>query len=297
MIMPIPVIMNPAAKSSRAKGLLEKIEALRPQPDIYFTNGVGRAKELGFELASQGHPIVVAAGGDGTVNEVLNGIAKFQETQGPQTEPTALGILPIGTMNVMAHEMRLPTDNLEACWKLICLKKPQEIDLWKANGQYFCQLAGVGFDAQVVQKTSWKMKKMFGPISYVFTAAKLLREKSPNLSIHIEGKPTLHGSVVLVGNGKHYGGPVPVFREADNTDGLLDVLIIRGRGPIEAFQLISAITLTNYMEYEDLDYLQVERFEVQCDTEVPFEIDGELGLSTPVLFEASSFKLKTFSGH
>ena len=295
MASPVPIIINPAANSTKASAQMERIRRLQPAPEIHVTEGIGSAREIAESLALQGHSVVVAAGGDGTVNEVINGLgaAATQQSSAGQTKPAvALGILPVGTMNVMAYELGLPGRNLEACWELIHSGTTREIDLWQANDQYFAQLAGVGFDAEIVQQTPWEMKRRFGPLSYVMTAAKILGQEAPMLSVEIEGRPPLYGSVVLIGNGRHYGGPVPVFRDASNTDGLLDVLIMHQRRPLEAFQFLSALVATGYQECNDIDYLQVKSLKVTSQQVVPYELDGELGLNTPVEFKAAPFRLR-----
>lgn len=294
--MAIPIIINPAANSTKASAQMERIRKLQPMAEIHVTEGVGSAREIAARLAAEGHPVVVAAGGDGTVNEVVNGLTSHHLTLADPSRHTALGILPVGTMNVMAYELGLPGRNLEACWELIQSGTTREIDLWQANEQYFAQLAGVGFDAEIVQQTPWEMKRRFGPLSYVMTAARILGQEAPVLSVEIEGRPPLYGSVVLLGNGRHYGGPVPVFRDASNTDGLLDVIIIHQRRPLEAFQFLSALVASGYQECSDIDYLQVPSLKVTSEQIVPYELDGELGLNTPVEFKLAPFKLKIRCG-
>jgi diacylglycerol kinase (ATP) len=290
--MALPVIINPAANSTRAASQLEPVRRLEPAPELHLTEGTGHARALAAELAAAGHPIVVAAGGDGTVNEVVTGIAEHNVGVSDHARHTALGVLPVGTMNVFAYELGLPGRDLEACWKLITGGRQREIDLWQANNEFFVQLAGVGLDAAIVQETSWELKKRFGPLSYVMSAARVLGREAPLLEIEAPNRPTLFGSIVLVGNGRHYGGPVPVFREASNSDGLLDVIILHEQRALEVFQFLSALTLTGYAECGDIDYLQLPSFRVTSAREVPYELDGELGKMTPVDFKQAPFRLK-----
>ena len=107
----------------------------------------------------EGFERIVAAGGDGTINEVVNGIAGSD---------AALGLLPMGTMNVFATELGLPSYDLNRCWEIIKAEHTRLIDLPSANGKHFVQLAGVGLDAQVVKETSLALKRNFGPLSYLF---------------------------------------------------------------------------------------------------------------------------------
>jgi diacylglycerol kinase (ATP) len=290
--MVYPVIINPAANSTKAASQLERVRRLQPAPELHLTEGIGHARELALKLAAAGHSIVVAAGGDGTVNEVVNGLAEHNLGVADPAKHVALGILPVGTMNVFAYELGLPGRDLETTWAFITGGRQREIDLWQANGEFFIQLAGVGLDAAIVRETSWEMKKRFGPLSYVMSAARLLGKEAPMLEIEMPNRPLLYGSIVLVGNGRHYGGPVPVFRDASNCDGLLDVLILHQQRALEVFQLLSALTLTGYTECGDIDYLQVPSFRVTSSHEVPYELDGELGKETPVEFKAAPFRLR-----
>ncbi|MBB5038690.1 diacylglycerol/lipid kinase family protein [Prosthecobacter dejongeii] len=289
----IPVILNPAARSTQAAAREKAIRALTPAPELILTEGPGQATELAEKLAREGHPLIVAAGGDGTMNEVLQGLCRVNAARPAGEKHTALGVLPVGTMNVFSLELGLPSADLPACWAQISQGRFRELDLWMANDQYFVQLAGVGFDAEIIQETSWESKKRFGPLSYVMSAMQVLTRQPPVLSVHIEGRPSLHGSVVLVGAGRHYGGPVPVFRQASNQDGLLDVLVFRGLGGWEFAQMLRAILVDGYEPAEDIDYLQLREFTVTSTPAAPLEVDGELAsIGTPVVFQAAPFKVQ-----
>ena len=126
--------------------------------------------------AAEGFRKIVAAGGDSAINEVVNGLAGSAAT---------LGLLPIGTVNVFALELGLPTHNLELCWDIIEADETRLVDLPSANGKYFVQLAGVGLDAQVVKETSLKLKRNFGPLSYLISAAQVAARQPPRLFYRI----------------------------------------------------------------------------------------------------------------
>lgn len=292
--MPIPVILNPAARSTKAAALEEALRALSPAPELHLTKGPGDATAIAEDLASAGHELVVSAGGDGTMNEVLQGLCRANSRLQPGQRHTALGVLPLGTMNVFSVELKLPGKDLVECWRRITNGKRSEVDLWMANEHYFVQLGGVGLDAQIVQETSWEAKKKFGPLSYVMSAVNVLLRPPPTLSVQIEGRSPLLGTVVLIGNGKHYGGPFPLFRDASNTDGKLDLIIFRGLGGMEFLQLLRGMMLDGYQACEYLDYVQAEQFTVASDaSDAPVELDGELAsnLSGPVTFRRAPFQL------
>lgn len=296
--MPIPVILNPAARSTKAASLEDTLRRLSPAPELHLTKGPGDASAIAESLAEAGHELVVSAGGDGTMNEVLQGLCRANARRKPGEKHTALGVLPLGTMNVFSVELKLPGRDIEACWREITSGQRREVDLWMANDMYFAQLAGVGLDAQIVQETSWEAKKKYGPLSYVMSAVNVLMRTPPTLSVHIEGKAPLLGTVVLIGNGRHYGGPFPLFRDASHSDGKLDLLIFRGLGGMEFIQLLRGMLLDGYQECEYLDYIQTTGFTVTTDHDAaPVELDGELAdLTAPVVFRPAPFRLSVSAG-
>ncbi len=276
----ILVIFNPAARSEKARKTWETIERF-PRCTFQPTTAVGHAKRLAMEAVASGYKTVVAAGGDGTINEVVNGLAG---------SPVALGILPVGTMNVFATELGLP-GNLEKCWQIILAGHTRTIDLARANKQYFVQLAGVGLDAQVVEATTWESKKSLGPLSYLISAAQIAARKPPKLIVEADGR-ICEGSFVLVGNGRHYGGPLKFFNRARYDDGKLDVLIFKNIGYLDIARHLATILMGTHAEQPDVEYFQTARAEVRSDEDVPVECDGEVVMKLPVVFRISSKKLR-----
>jgi diacylglycerol kinase (ATP) len=276
----ILVILNPAARSERARNVWDRIESL-PRAQVRPTQAPGDAERYAREAVETGVRIVVAAGGDGTINGVVNGLAGSD---------TALGILPVGTMNVFAAEMGLPND-LEEAWEIIEAGYTRSIDLAQANEHFFVQLAGIGFDAQVVERTSWNFKKNFGPLSYLVSAAQIAAEKPPKIVVENEGK-TREGSFVLIGNGRFYGAPIKVFKDARLDDGLLDVLILRNLGYLELARFLTGVFTGTHTEAEDVEYFQTPAVQVRSKDEVPVEVDGELMGKLPVDFRIAAKKLR-----
>jgi len=293
--MPIPIILNPAARSTKAAALENALRALSPAPELHLTSGPGDASTIAEALADAGHELIVAAGGDGTMNEVLQGVCRSNARRPSRAPHTVLGVLPLGTMNVFSIELKLAGQELSTCWSRIISGSRQEIDLWQANDHFFIQLGGVGLDAQIVQETSWEQKKKFGPLSYVISAVNVLMRPPPVLSVQMPGKPPLLGTVVLIGNGRHYGGPFPLFREASNTDGKLDLIIFRGLGGLEFLQLFRRMLDEGYIQSEYLDCMQAAAFTVALHDggDLPVELDGELvtGLGPSVEFRQAPFRL------
>ncbi len=276
----ILVILNPAARSERAKHTWKKIERF-PHCTLRTTSAPGDARAAAERAVGEGFTTIVAAGGDGTINEVVNGMAGSD---------VALGILPVGTMNVFAAELGLP-GGLDEAWAVIRAGHTRRIDLARANTRYFVQLAGVGLDAQVVEETSWNFKKNFGPLSYVISAAQIASRKPPRLVVEADGTER-EGSFILIGNGRYYGGPVAVFKDARIDDGKLDVLIFKNLGYLDIARYLGTIFMGKHTGLSDVEYFQTKKAMVRSAEDVPVEVDGEVVLRLPVTFRISSRKLR-----
>ncbi len=286
------IILNPAARSERAKRLKSQIEALADGVTIKYTEGPGDAEAKAERAVEQGYKVIVAAGGDGTINEVVNGLTGFSEDDGKRPDVT-LGILPIGTINVFSMELGIPSD-LEKAWETIVRGKTRLVDLASANDHRFVQLAGVGFDAQIVARTEWKSKKMLGPLSYVLTGAQIVTEKPPKIVVRTEEGKTYKGSFVLIGNGRFYGGPFPIFKEAQLDDGLLDICIFEQMNPLALVWYLQGILTGKHTTFPDVRYFKSRavRVEADGDERVPVEVDGELLGFLPCDFRVSPKALR-----
>ena len=279
----LAIIFNPAARGEKAQLLEEKLRFLTRADTFLTTSRAGEAGESAGQLVQDGYSTIVAAGGDGTINEVVNGIAG---------RDVSLGILPIGTMNVLACELGLPTSQLERCWEIIQQGFIRSIDLAVANDQYFVQLAGIGLDALAVRETDLNIRKTIGPISYLFAAAQIIGRTAPRLEICLNERETIGGCFVLVGNGRFYGGPLSFFPNAKNDDGLLDVLVFKHQGYLDIIRYIQGVLLGNHADFADIEYRQIHSLGVISDRRIPVEIDGEVAFHTPVHFRVGPHKLR-----
>jgi diacylglycerol kinase (ATP) len=276
----ICIIVNPAARGAKAR--LERLERLTRNVVIRTTKGPGDAEAQTERAVEQGYNTIVAAGGDGTINEVVNGIGNA---------PVALGILPMGTVNVLAMELGIPFD-LVAAWKVIRGGKIRMIDQASANGHLFVQMAGVGLDAQIVERNSRQIKQVLGPLSYLLTATQVAGEKPPRLRVTSEGRPEVVGSFVLVGNGRFYGGPFSLFKEADMQDGLLDVYVFQNMNYLALMRYLRGTLFGSLASFTDVDYFKAKHLRVEANRHVPLEADGELVGHAPVDFSVRRRKLR-----
>jgi diacylglycerol kinase (ATP) len=269
------VILNPAARGDRARRQRARVETIAHGSVICPTSRSGEAETLARRAADEGFERIVAAGGDGTIHEVVNGLAGTK---------AALGLLPMGTMNVFATELGLPIHDLGLCWDIIENGNTRLVDLPNANDKHFAQLAGVGLDAQVVKETSLALKRSFGPLSYLIQAAQIAARVPPRLSIESENASIDEGSFVLVGNGRLYGGPFPFFKHAVNNDGLLDVIVFKRLGYLEIIRYLQNVLFSSEINAPEVEYFQTSRLRVTSDQPVPVELDGELVGTSPVEF-------------
>jgi YegS/Rv2252/BmrU family lipid kinase len=280
------VILNPAARSDKASRLRERIAALSGGASMRLTSEAGDAREIAAEAVREGFEVVIAAGGDGTLNEVVNGIGGSS---------VRLGILPVGTMNVFATELGIPQGNLERAWSVIEQGKVVEVDLPKANDTHFIQLAGVGLDAEVVRKTTADSKRALGPLSYLLTLVQVAAHKPSRVMLEAEGGRIIEGSFALIGNGRLYGGPFPVFQRASLFDGLLDVLVFQNQSHWDVVRYFQAIAFGTHPQLPDVEYFQTSTMRVTSSGDVPVELDGEVAGMLPCLFSVSSQKLRVLA--
>jgi len=284
---PYPLIFNPTARSQKGERARRFFMMHQDKFVMHATTHAGAARELAAEFAKRGEPVVIAAGGDGTLNEVVSGLAG---------SATVLGVLPAGTMNVFAREMGIPFGSLEKALKVIEAGHIREIDLFEANGSPFVQMAGVGFDARVIEETTWKAKKMLGPLAYLLAAVKVLGEKPPQMEVTFANGRREQGVAVLAGNGTLYGGQFRVFRNADNRDSKLDVIVFKEAGYRIILDSLRGLALGGIDLMDSVSYVQTESFTVTAEREVPVEVDGEwIGRFAEVRFKQTASRLQVFA--
>lgn len=267
--MPIryPLIYNPEARSQRSKPFLHFLFRHAPHFIIYASQSAHDATELAKELSQSGHPIVIAAGGDGTINAVIKGL---------WTHDTSLGIFPAGTMNVFARELELPLHNFKKNFSIIQAAYTRNIDLFSINNHPFVQMAGIGFDAAVLSQTSPENKRLFGPFAYLPSALKILGTEPPLLSVQTAEGEKHEGVFLLAGNGCFYGGSFPLFKKANHCDGLLDLLLFTKASLPLLLGLLGKLAQGQPVDKLDgILYLQSANFTIQSDSPLPFEADGE----------------------
>lgn len=223
-----------------------------------------------FVLEANKVDLLVAAGGDGTVNEVLNGLMDMSAMSRP-----SLGIVPLGTANDFAIGCGIPADPAKAL-ALSMRGDGVLIDVGKANDHWFINAAASGFGAEITATTSPELKRLLGPAAYTVMGAIL----AINLR-HYQGKLILpnreiirSGPVAIVGNGRQTGGGIQVAPRAYIDDGLLDVLVVRQISPTA---LLAAARELQQLppDGEYIAYLQTPWLEFRSEEAIPVSLDGE----------------------
>jgi len=280
------VIFNPAARGDKARRFRRHLDELGTQCTLKLTAAAGDARRLAAEAAGEGFEIIVAAGGDGTLNEVLNGMADAPEG----LARARLGLLPLGTVNVFACEMDIPT-RLEAAWEIIRRGKETRIDLpsveYDANGarqrRYFAQLAGAGLDASAIELVHWPLKKKIGPLAYVVAGLRAQLGSQSKITA-AGGGHSVTGELVLIGNGRFYGGRYRVFPRADPRDGRLDVCVFPRVTWLTLARCGPSLLLNGSLPAAAVEVFQAESLALISPSPTPLEADGELIGHLPATF-------------
>ncbi len=270
------LIFNPSAKGGKARLLRLHLDAFSSSCHLLATTGPGDARRLACQAVGDGFETIIAAGGDGTVNEALNGIA---DASGG-LERARLGVLPMGTVNVFARELGMPL-RLDDAIEVLQRGRESRIDLpacdltvdGKTERRYFIQLGGAGLDSRAVELVSLRLKKQVGPLAYLIAGVKAYIEKHP--AITITGGASIVGELVLLGNGRYYGGAFHFFPRADLRDGLLDACVFPTASLARIFLVGLGMLGARPHRFAAGILLQASEFTLTSASRVCLELDGE----------------------
>lgn len=281
--MRICVIFNPAARGEKARRFRRHLDEIGARCTLKMTTAAGDARRLAAEAVREGFDIVTAAGGDGTINEVLNGVGDVPAG----FERCRIAVLPLGTVNVFARELRIPK-RLEDAWNCVLAGQEARIDLPLAEfagthgteRRWFAQLAGAGLDARAVELVSWPLKKKIGLFAYIWAGLQAIAAQRPTLRVSA-GATTLEGQLVVIGNGTLYGGDYRIFEQADLRDGLLDAVVFPTVNWFTLARCGPQMLVRGNLPGSHIRTVQAPQLRLTSDTRVPFQIDGELAGALP----------------
>lgn len=289
----VRIIANPHSGTLQRPGVLDELdEALRCLNDagmpaeLRFTERPGHATELAAEAVRMGMEVVVAAGGDGTVNDVTQALAGHT---------TALGVLPLGTVNVWAREVGIPLHAVDACEVLVRGER-RRVDLGRAGSRYFLLMAGIGFDAEVakrVEQGSWLKRLGLKLLDYLATAARLgLTSKPARVWVRRNGKRrSLNALMIIIGNTRLYGGTLTFATRAVADDGLLDVVIVGGEGLLHRGLVLLRALLRRPSLGPSVRYERMRALRLESDRPLPVQVDGEVVGMLPMTFSVAPLAL------
>lgn len=288
------VIFNPVAKGEKAERFRQQLDVISATCELIKTTAPGEARRLATEAVREGHEVVVAAGGDGTLNEVLNGVGDAPDG----FDRTCLGLLPLGTVNVFARELRLPLE-VDKAWEAMRRGREARIDLprveFSSNGvkqrRYFAQLAGAGLDARAIELVSWSLKKKIGPLAYVWAGLKALTEARSKIKVS-NSAHNASGELILIGNGRLYGGDYALHPQAGLRDGQLDVCVFPRTGWLTLARCGLPLLIRGKVPASMVQRFQCENFTLASDPPAAFELDGELAGHLPASFFVERNRLR-----
>ncbi|MBL7075395.1 diacylglycerol kinase family lipid kinase [candidate division KSB1 bacterium] len=213
------------------------------------------------------YDVFIVAGGDGTINKALNGLAGSK---------LSLAILPFGTGNVLALELGIPSNPIKAADRIIH-GQPRPFDLGKIGSRYFSMMAGFGLDALVVCRVNLTLKKFIGKTAYILTALQKLPDFHPP-KILVNGNGFSEwGRFVVVANIRHYAGRFQLAPRARVDDGFLDVIIFK-KGTLGRYlYYLANVLLKRHIFLSDVIYFQTRKINIQQSPLEIFQIDGDPG--------------------
>ena len=261
-----------------------------------------KVQELAARAVGSGFLNIVAAGGDGTINAVVNGIMSQAENPEVNMQAVRLGILPFGTGNVFAYNLGIGKTWREACQViragnsrpidvgLACANKTNEAGEIEELRRHFLLMAGIGFDAKVIEDTSLRLKYVLRDFAYVL---KILQ----NVVVHQGTQMTLRFAdgriyaneswMVMVGNAASYAWDLKFTAHARLDDGMVDVCLMPYQNKLVSVQQVVQILTGQHVENGDAEYWKVPGVTIESEPPVPVQLDGDEWAQTPVKISVS----------
>jgi len=275
----ITLVINPSSQDA-VEALRAVVEELRGEghevaPRLTFEKGDGR--RLAHEAAEAGFDLVIAAGGDGTINEVANGLHEHLASRGDDAGGgPRLGIVPLGTANDLAGALGVPTDPQEAV-RAAVRGRPVPLDVGTVNGECFVNVSTGGVGAEATEEASDEAKRRLGTMAYFLTGVKKLVSLDMPTARFSGGDLQYEGPflVFAVGNSGRTGGGNWLTPRADIADRLLDVCIVREVPRTELLGLLPELRAGEHLDHPAVLYRQVRELRVESDEELSVNVDGE----------------------
>jgi diacylglycerol kinase (ATP) len=271
------VILNPTAGRGAAgraiDSLLEELDRAGVEGRVERTKRRGHAIDLAEAAVRDGWGAVVAAGGDGTVNEVVNGLMAAAG-DGPSVP---LGIIPVGSGNDFAGLVGVPLDPREAV-RLLLKAQPRAIDVGRVGDRWFTNGVGVGLDARVAIEAA-RVRRLRGMAIYVWALARILRRfRPPHMQVYLDGEREVDRRMTLVtiGNGARHGGGFWICPDAKVDDGLLDVCMCDELSRLGVLSFLPRVLRGTHVGASCVHMHRVKHVRVTSKDPLPVHTDGEI---------------------
>ncbi|MBS4216343.1 MULTISPECIES: diacylglycerol kinase [Neobacillus] len=268
--------------------ILEKLELAGYEASCHATTGAGDATKAARIAVERQYDVVIAAGGDGTINEVVNGIAE-------QEYRPRLGIIPAGTTNDFARALHIPRD-LSAAVDIITRGELIPVDIGRINDKYFINIAGGGRLTELTYEVPSKLKTMLGQLAYYLKGMEMLPSiKASDLKIEYDGK-IFEGEAMmfLIGLTNSIGGFERLAPDASINDGLFSLLILKKVNLAEFIRVATLAVRGEHVNDPNVLYTKANRVKVYSDEKVQLNLDGEFGGLLPAEFENLYRHLEVF---
>lgn len=273
------VIYNPTAGRRRRRQFEAALACLTTQKinaTVRRTEKPGDAERFAREARRDEYQIIIAAGGDGTINEVANGL---------NPDSPRLGVIPLGTANVFAIELGRPFGDSTFA-ETIAGDSDITVYPGKINGRRFLMMAGVGLDAEVVAAVTPAAKRRFGKLAYVWwSLVQFWRFSYPEFQVTIDG--VVHHAVsVIVANGKHYAGRFVCAPAAKITEAGFHVCLFKSPGALNAMWYAAALVFGFVHRLADVEILRGREIRIDGPDGSPVQADGDIVATLPVVISA-----------
>jgi len=265
------------------------------EAELAETIGPGHATEIARQAIREGRQLVITCGGDGTLNEVVNGLASLQNGH-----RVPLALLPGGTANILAKELNLPWDILRAAEQLVS-GEVREIALGLAtpieqpgNKRYFLSVAGAGPDGMIVYSVDLSLKARVGILAYWWQGAReVLRYTFPRFRVRT-GDRQVEATLAIVGRTKHYGGPFKITDQADLFEDQFEVLALTTQSGLRYLSYLPTLWMGNLRKEENVHFWKADTLvcEPLDGKPVYAQLDGEPFARLPVEFSIVPRALK-----
>jgi diacylglycerol kinase (ATP) len=274
------VIIN-ESDQARLQELREAIEALRTagnevRPRITFE--AGDARWMAREACEAGCDLVIAAGGDGTINEVVNGLHDWlRSREGSERTAPRLGIVPLGTANDFAGALGIPGD-VPAAMEVAVKGRELAVDVGMVEDRCFVNVSTGGFGAEATEEASNEAKRVLGPIAYLITGVRKFATLQPLTARVTSGAGTIaegHFLLFAVGNCRRTGGGNFLTPEADPTDGLLDLCLVEEMSRVEFLRILPQLRAGEHIDHPQVVYRQLPEITLESEEELSVNADGE----------------------